>query len=43
MRFLLYKDLDLRRVKPTFAKARAAIEANDFKSPDVKKLHEGNY
>ena len=43
MRFLLYKDLDLRRVKPTFAKVRAAIEANDFKSPDVKKLHVGNY
>ena len=43
MRFLLYKDLDLRRVKPTFAKVRAAIEANDFKSPDVKKLHVANY
>ncbi len=43
MRFLLYKDLDLRRVKPTFAKVRAAIEANGFKSPDVKKLHVANY
>jgi hypothetical protein len=43
MRLLQYKDLDLRRVKPAFAKVRAAIEAGDFKSPDVKKLHVGNY
>jgi len=43
MRLLQYKDLDLRRVKPAFAKVRAAIEAGDFKSPDVKKLHAGNY
>lgn len=43
MRLLQYKDLDLRRVKPAFAKVRAAIEAGDFKSPDVKKLHVGPY
>jgi len=43
MRLLLYKDLDLKRVKPAFAKVRAAIEAGDFKSPDVKKLHTGGY
>jgi AAA domain/UvrD-like helicase C-terminal domain/Ankyrin repeat len=43
MRLLQYKDLDLRRVKTTFAKVRAAIESGDFKSPDVKKLHVGNY
>ena len=43
MRLLQYKDLDLKRVKPAFAKVRAAIEANDFKSPDVKKLHSGAY
>ena len=43
MRLLQYKDLDLRRVKPAFAKVRAAIEAGDFKSPDVKKLHAGDY
>ena len=43
MRLLQYKDLDLRRIKPAFAKVRAAIEAGDFKSPDVKKLHAGNY
>jgi len=43
MRLLQYKDLDLRRVKPAFAKVRAAIEAGDFKSPDVKKLQSGGY
>ena len=43
MRLLQYKDLDLRRVKPAFAKVRGAIEARDFKSPDVKKLHIGGY
>ena len=43
MRLLQYKDLDLRRVKTSFAKVRAAIESGDFKSPDVKKLHVGNY
>jgi len=43
MRFLQYRDLDLRRVQPSFAKVRSAIEAGDFKSPDVKKLHVGNY
>ena len=43
MRLLQYKDLDMRRVKPAFAKVRAAIEAGDFKSPDVKKLHIGAY
>ena len=43
MRLLQYKDLDLRRVKAAFAKVRGAIEADDFKSPDVKKLHVGGY
>ena len=43
MRLLQYKDLDLKRVKPAFAKVRAAIEAGDFKSPDVKKMHVGGY
>lgn len=43
MRLLQYKDLDLRRVKTAFVKVRAAIEAGDFKSPDVKKLHTGGY
>jgi AAA domain/UvrD-like helicase C-terminal domain/Ankyrin repeat len=43
MRLLQYKDLDLRKVRPAFAKVRSAIEAGDFKSPDVKKLHVGGY
>ena len=43
MRLLTYRDLDLRRVNPAFAKVRAAIEAGDFKSPDVKKLHVAGY
>jgi hypothetical protein len=43
MRLLQYRDLDLRRVRPAFAKLRAAIESGNFKSPDVKKLHAGDY
>ena len=43
MRLLQYKDLDLRRARAAFAKVRSAIEAGDFKSPDVKKLHSGGY
>ena len=43
MRLLHYKDLDFRRLKPAFDKVRAAIEADDFRSADVKKLHVGSY
>lgn len=43
MRLLNYKDLDLRRVKAAFDKVKAAIEADDFRSADVKKLHAGPY
>lgn len=43
MRLLQYKDLDLRRVKVAFDKVKAAIEADDFRSADVKKLHTGPY
>jgi len=43
VRLLLYKDLDLRRVKPAFEKLRLAIEADDFRSADVKKLNAGPY
>src|SRR6218665_2985208 len=38
MRVLVYKDLDIRRVKTAFTKVRAAIEAGDLRSADVKKL-----
>ncbi len=43
VRILQYKDLDLRRVRPAFDKVRAATEADDFRSADVKKLHAGPY
>jgi hypothetical protein len=43
MRLLHYKDLNLRRVKPAFEKVKAAIEAGDFRSADVKKLNAGPY
>lgn len=43
MRLLQYKDLDLRRVRAAFEKVKAAIEADDFRSADVKKLHVGPY
>lgn len=43
MRLLQYKDLNLRRVKAAFEKVKAAIEAGDFRSADVKKLNAGPY
>jgi len=43
MRLLHYKDLNLRRVRAAFDKVKAAIEADDFCSADVKKLHAGPY
>lgn len=43
MRLLQYKDLDLRRVRAAFDKVGAAIEAGDFRSEDMKKLHAGPY
>jgi hypothetical protein len=43
MRLLQYKDLNLRRVQAGFDKVKAAIEAGDFRSADVKKLHAGPY
>ncbi len=43
MRFLHYKDLDLRRVRAAFDKVKRAIEADDFRSADVKKLNAGPY
>lgn len=43
MRLLQYKGLNLRRVKVAFDKVKAAIEAGDFRSADVKKLSAGPY
>ena len=41
MRLLLYKGLNLRRVRPAFDKLKALIEVGDFRSADVKKLRVG--
>jgi hypothetical protein len=38
MRLLTYAGLDLSRVRAPFEKLRAAIERDDFRSADVKKL-----
>ena len=43
MRLLTYKDLDLSRVKTSFDKVKAMIEADDFRSADVKKLNPSDY
>ena len=43
MRLLTYQDLDISRVKKQFAKVQDAIERDDFRSPDVKKLAQGQY
>lgn len=43
MRLLSYQGLDLRRHKAAFDKVRKAIEADDFKTPNVKKLNVGPY
>jgi AAA domain len=43
MRVLLYKDLNTRRVKAAFAKVVALIEADDFRSADIKKLAPTRY
>lgn len=42
MRFLTYRDLESGRVKRQLKKVQEAIERDDFKSPDVKKLAQGN-
>ena len=43
MRVIFYKDLNTRRVKAAFAKVIAFIEADDFRSADVKKLAPTRY
>ena len=43
MRFLTYRDLDASRVKKQLKKVQEAIERDDFKTPDVKKLAQGSY
>jgi hypothetical protein len=43
MRVLQYKNLNLDHVRSAFGKVKAAIEADDFRSADVKKLNSGGY
>ena len=43
MRVITYSDLELSKVKKSVAKVVAAIERDDFKSADVKKLAQGTY
>ncbi|HEX7323973.1 MAG TPA: hypothetical protein VF292_01285 [Rhodanobacteraceae bacterium] len=38
MRFLVYAGLDPGRLQPAFDKVRSAVERDDLKSADVKKL-----
>lgn len=43
MRFMVYQDLNISKVKKQFAKVREAIERDDLKTPNVKKLSQGQY
>jgi hypothetical protein len=43
MRFLTYENLDARGLKAKVTKVREAIERDDFRSPDVKKLTGSGY
>lgn len=43
MKVLTYVGLDTSKVKKQFQKVKSLIEQGDFRSPDVKKLTQGNY
>ena len=43
MRFLTYEGLDSAGLESLVEKVRAAVERDDFRSPDVKKLAAGPY
>ncbi len=43
MRVLSYNELDTSNVRSQFEKVRTAIERDDFRSADVKKLSQGRY
>lgn len=43
MRILTYSDLDTSRVKRQFEKVREALERDDFRSAELKKLSPGPY
>ena len=41
MRFLTYRDLDAGKVKGKLKKVQEAVERDDFRTPDIKKLAQG--
>ncbi len=43
MRLLTHHDLDTQRVRPQFVKLQQALARDDFKSPNLKKLHPTPY
>jgi ankyrin repeat protein len=43
MKLLTYSDLDISKVKKQFAKVKTYLEAEDFRSADVKKMAQGVY
>ena len=43
MRFLTYRDLDAGKVKGKLKKVQEAVERDDFRTPDIKKLAQGPY
>lgn len=43
MRFLTYRDLDIGKLGAKLKKVREAVERDDFKTPDIKKLAGGPY
>lgn len=43
MKVLTYAELDVSRVKKQFAKVREALERDDFRTAEVKKLSPGQY
>ena len=43
MRFLRYRDLDIGKLGVKLRKVQDAVERDDFRTPDIKKLAQGNY
>ena len=43
MRFLHYRGLDTSRVGKQVTKVKDAVERDDFRTPDIKKLAQGSY
>ncbi|WP_291426662.1 AAA family ATPase [Deinococcus sp.] len=43
MRFLSYRDLDTGKLKPKLKRVQEAVERDDFRTPDIKKLAQWPY